>query len=517
MRKLLCILLVLVFSTMLLLPAQAATGSILYQNYDVSNNTLSCYGVSLPEGGTLSVSCGSTKMSDVVLSTIGQEQVPVTIYFLVDTATSLPADIVQQQQDILTVVSSHMRQKDTMVLSTINETFVEGRLLTDKEARQTAISTIGRTSSWKTNLSLGIENAVDSLSSSTAYNTNRFLVVLSDGHDDGLSDMDTEALRAKIQAANIPMLILVLGNGKGQASAKDLECLTQYAQASLGGTLAQLAEEKLSAAQAAESIWDAIQQSSVIRFDASALSTAADSELLVRYDIKDTRYEDTLLVRAVDLKGHITPPTAPQETTEEATEPAEEPEPNGINLLLLIGGAAVLVLIIAVVAVLLLRKPKPQPQIFPASPAQAREPAPESIAPDSPVPTVDESSLPVSTDFFAPQPFGETAPVAGGIHVYLVAILHPEITCNFILAENAESTLGRDNRASIVLTDTDRKLSGIHLGFLWDGVHLLVRDAHSTNGTYVNGVPCAGDAWYLAENGATIQAGSYDYRVTYQV
>lgn len=516
MRKLLSILLVLLLSAALLLPVQAATGSILYQNYDVGENTLSCYGISLPVGGTLSVSCGSESMDDAALSTIGQEDVPVTIYFLVDTATSLASDVVQQQEDILTVISSHLDQEDTMVLSTINEVFGEGRHLTDKEARQTAISTIGRTTSWKTNLSVGIEGAIDGLSASTAYHTNRFLVILSDGHDDGLGSADTQALLAKAQETHVPIFPVILGGINGQANAKDLEWLTQLSQAALGGSVYQLAAQKLSAAQAAENLWDTIQASSVIRFDASTLNTDTDSQLLIRYDIKDTRYEDTLLVRAVDLKGHITPPTTvpeeiPEETTEttEETQNAQEPEEEEeeSNVPLIIACGAILVICVVAVVMIFHRKPKPSAETQPVA--------------DSGY-TADYSETDLSITDSGPEPtdgltYPLTTPVVEGVRVHLVAILHPEVNCSFTLAENTEVTLGRDDRSAIVLNGADRKLSGIHAGFLWDGVHLLVRDKNSTNGTFLNGVPCAGEAWYLVERGATIQAGGYDYRVFYEI
>ena len=512
MRKLISILLVLILSTGLLLPAEAATGAILYQNYDVENSTVTCYGLPLPAGGELTVSYGSEKMTDATLSSIGQENIPITVYFLVDTASSLSDEVVQQQTDILTLISSYMGAEDTMILSTIDEAFLEGSLLTDKDARQTAIGVINRTGSWKTNLCTGIDAAVESLSGSTVCHTNRFLVILSDGHDDSLDTVNVDTLRQKIAGAHIPVFSLILGSAKGPATAKDIEALTRFSQASLGGSVCQLATDKVSVAQAAKTLWEDIQATSVIRFTPSSLNTEEDAQFLVRYEQDTTRFEDTLLVRAVDLSSPEAPAddetTAPTETdatdatqATEAVEPAEEAEDSG-NLLL-IGIAAGVVLIAAVVVILLLRRKK----------AASREAAAESTS-DSP------NAAPVSyaapTEGLPVQGFSETQPVEGGIHVELVALLHPDVACNFPLAEGAETTLGRDARSSVVLNGTDRKLSGIHAGILWDGAHLLVRDKHSTNGTYLNGTPCAGDAWYLVENGATIQAGGYEYRVTYR-
>lgn len=505
MRKLVSLLLVLVLSTALLLPVQAATGSLLFQNYDVEGNSLACYGVPLPAGGELNVSYGSEKMADATLSTIEQEQVPITVYFLVDSATSLSSEAMRQQTDILTVISSHMGEQDTMVLATIDETFAEGPLLTGKDARQAAISTIGRKNNWKTCLCSGIDAAIDSLSGSTAFHTNRFLVILSDGHDDDIEKVDVEALRSKIASAHIPVFSLVLGAASGPATTRDIEAQTQFSQATPGGEIYRLAKENLSAAQAAEAVWNTLQSTSVIHFTPSALNSEKDAEFLIRYDYEGMRFEDTLLVRAVDLGGMAPPPTVaetePSETIE-ATEAPEEPEKEKPSYpLVWIAGAAVLI-VAAVVIFSLLRSKKA---------AKAQE-SPELVSDAS----VQESiSYEEATVFPAPA-YESTKPVEGGIQVALVALLHPDITCEMTLAEGAETSFGRDSRAAVVLNGSDRKLSGIHGAFVWDGVHLLVRDMHSTNGTFLNGTPCAGEAWYLVENGSTLHAGGCEYRVTYQ-
>lgn len=505
MRKLVSILLVLVLSAALLLPVEATSGSVLFQNYDINGNTVTSYGLPLPDGGELTVSYGSEKMSDATLSSIGEENVPITVYFLVDAANSLSSEVIQQQLDILTLISSYMRPEDTMVLATIDDAFTEGPLLTDKDGRQAAISAIGRKNAWQTSLFSGIEAAVDSLSSSTAFHTNRFLVVLTDGHDDGIEKVDVAALQAKVADANIPIFALALGSVKSQATAMDLDALTKCSQASLGGRVYQLAAEKISAAQAAESLWSTLQATSVIRFAPGALDTQKDAQFLIRYDCDGTRYEDTLLVRAVDLFGlepSVTEPSATE--TAEPTLPVEEGS-EGPDSTLIIGGAVVVVLAIILVIVLNMRKPKkPIEEPTPDLPPFSDTPETEPIIQDTNAGT-----------FQAPSNI-QTKPVEGAIHVNMVALMHPEVTCNFAMTERTETTLGRDKRSAIVLNGSDQKLSGTHAAFLWDGTHLLLRDKGSTNGTLLNGIPCAGKAWYLVENGATVQLGGYEYRVVYR-
>ena len=98
----------------------------------------------------------------------------------------------------------------------------------------------------------------------------------------------------------------------------------------------------------------------------------------------------------------------------------------------------------------------------------------------------------------------------------MVAIMHPDVARDFWLTEGVEQKIGRDSSSAVILNSNDKNLSRVHAAFLWDGAHLLVRDLRSTCGTFINGTPCSGEAWYLVENGAAVRAGAYDYRVTYE-
>lgn len=537
MRKLVSILLVLLLSTALLIPVQAATQRIMYQNYDVEGSYLSLYGTPMPVGGDLTVSVGSEKMAGATMSTIAEAQVPVTVYFLVDASTSLSDATKKQQTDILTVISSHLGENDTMVIATIDETFFEGPLLTNKEDRDSAIETIGRKDNWLTNLHMGIDKAVDSLSTSTAFNTNRYLVILSDGQDNNREKVSVDTLSQKITNANLPIFNLILGPAAGSATTADIEYLTKLDEASLGGYICRLGKENVSAAEAAENVWSTIQSNSVIRFNGANLDTSADVEVLIRYDYKDTRYEDTVLLRAVDLQKRLVLPSEPStaETVADTVLDDDDDDDDETNTTVLyIGGGALLIAVIAVVAFLLLKPKKTQ------SSTSSYNSGFDSYGQDSGsfidtsdsfgdgsdsfggnadpgvTGSVSSDTSSIGNTVFADFSGGNTAPVGGGIHVSLVALMHPEISCEFTLGEGAETTMGRDSRSTVVLNGSDRKLSGVHAGILWDGVHLLIRDKKSTNGTSVNGSPCTGDAWYLLENGATLKAGAYEYRVNYQ-
>lgn len=91
------------------------------------------------------------------------------------------------------------------------------------------------------------------------------------------------------------------------------------------------------------------------------------------------------------------------------------------------------------------------------------------------------------------------------------------------LEEDCELKLGRDKRSDLILNPHDSKLSGVHCLVKCHGAGLRVQDANSTNGTYVNNVPLPkpkvndghihGDWSVLMQEGDTLRAGSYEYRV----
>lgn len=527
MRRITAIVLSLLLIMSLALPASAAaSGTFLLDKYDITEDALYCYGKLLPAGGTLTVSVGAKKVESARFSTLGQEKVPVTVYCLVDASSSLPESVMQQQEDFLLTLSSRMEGQDNMVLGLLDKTLAEGKPLPDKASRDTAITTIQR-KNWVTNLYQGISQAVDSVCTNTAYHTNSCLIILSDGHDDGQSGVTGDQVLEKIQAAGIPVYSVVLSASGSNVIGKDLKYQEQFAEESLGGFLCHPYAEDISTVTAAERIWDSIQGASAIRIDLKEFQDVqSDQELLIRYDIGDTRYEDTILVRAVDLASvasETQPSTETGETSEpevEATEGNGEKEDKEIPLAVWIAaGGIVLLLAGGLTAVILLMNKKKARQ-------EEAVPVPEDAYNNNADPFPGQNSFPETEAFPETDPFPgrdfsspktmPTSPVSGGCHVYAVALMHPEVTAEFWVPEKVETTFGRSEQAEIQLCGKDMKLSGIHGCFLWDGKKLFVRDKNSRNGTAVNGGACTSETWLLLEDGATLRAGAYEYRISIQ-
>ena len=510
MRKIAAIALCILLLSGSVLSVFAAAGTFLRKEYDVKETNLYAYGKALPQGGTLSVSAGSQVLEDAVLSTLEQEQIPVTVYCLVDVSTSQPDTMRDQQEDILYTLSSLMGPEDNMVLGLMDEKLEEGKPLSDKAARDTAIDTMKGTS-WVTNLYDGMAQALDTIYTSTTYHTNTVLVVLSDGHDDGKSAADGEKVLEQIRTMGLPVYTVLLH--ANSLTPAELEEQTRFAQESLGGTMTHPQKDEISAAVAAQRIWESIKSACVVRIGMGPLQNSpTDQQLLIRYDAKDVRFEDSLLVRALDLAVTVEEEETTEETDDGEETDDEEEEEDKEKLYWILGGAAVVLLIGGFAFAKLRKKP---------------EPVQASVA-------MDDFGFQVGQDvqsdfamgFDAPMEswgatepvdsWKPTAPVEGSCHVYAVALMHPEIAVDFYLTPNVEATFGRTSKAKIVLCGDDMKLSGVHGAFYWDGKMLLVRDANSRNGTAVNGENCHNNVWLRLEQGATLRAGKYEYRINFQ-
>ena len=167
MRKITAIVLSLVLLFTLSVSASAAAPTFLHKEYDAGSDSIYCYGNPLPAGGKLTVSAGSRVLENVSLSTLEKEHIPVTVYCLVECATSLSDKTRQQQQDVLLTFSSLMQEGDSMVLATLDGTLTESKPMFDKEIRDTAIETMSKGQVHHTNLYDGISQALVPLTTST--------------------------------------------------------------------------------------------------------------------------------------------------------------------------------------------------------------------------------------------------------------------------------------------------------------------------------------------------------------
>lgn len=112
--------------------------------------------------------------------------------------------------------------------------------------------------------------------------------------------------------------------------------------------------------------------------------------------------------------------------------------------------------------------------------------------------------------------FPGNIPAGNTRSVLFTAVGHDRIRIALKIEEGKSLTLGRDSRADLILNPDDKKLSGVHCLIRIEQDQLLVKDAGSTNGTAVNGVPLYGSSEIRMSEGDTLHVGGYEYRLHFE-
>lgn len=469
-----------------------------------TGSQLLVYGSKLPENGNLTVSIDSQTLPDAQLSTVRQEKLPVTIYCLVDISSHMSNLQIQEQTDILNIISSRMGEGDTMVISTVGSKLIEGALLETLEARKTAISTLKREGS-KADMYSAIATAMTTLEQKTSYNANRCLLILSDGILDSGSTGNQRALDA-ITATTIPVYALgITGGSDDSYFIKNANQMLELAEASRNGFGLIPASENMSAAAGAQELWEHIQESSVIRIDLAQVTTGSNNAVLrAQYQVGDTKLEDSVtvdLTKATVSVGN----TVPHET-EETLVPEETPEPETLpelhRIWPLVIGSGVLVVALIVIAFLVSKKRKKSGMTV------------EAVSDTTPVVESILSTGDLGGDGSQAQNYTKTAPIQDVVAIRFSMVEHENVAVSFSLQPHNQQILGRDDRADIILNAEDYQLSGRHCLLEWDGSYLYIQDMGSTNGTILDGMILKRDTWSRLNNGSTLHMGSFDYQVT---
>lgn len=473
----------------------AGTNSFL-QRFESEAGGLRLFGCALDGAAPeqFSASLGGEPLPVAGVSTVEQEQVPVTYYCLADISGSISAAQMQQEKDVLYALCDALGENDTLVLGTLGNGLSASGFLSDPGEIRAAIDALAPDRGEDTNLYAGIVESLAVLASDVRVNPVRCLVILSDGEDDQTSGITRAEAESAVQTSGVPVYtVAVLRAGASAGQIEFGKVLGSFARGSVGGQHFAPETDGVPAAEAGRQIAAGVSGGLVLTVDTSAVTADRDELLLsVTYTAGDTQRTDTLTV----YRSALIAPAAPAEDpagSESAGQPAggEEPapeEPGGVPL----WAAALVVLAVAacgvgVWAVLRKKRRQPEPQLQP-EPQPEPQPQPE-------------------------QPCGCPAP---SYTVRLTAIGYQGIVHTVDLWEGRPRTLGRTPAANKVLDAADRRLSGVHCSLCCTKGVLTVRDNGSTNGTFVDGVPIRQQGAVPVADGHTLRIGSYEYRVSIQ-
>ena len=511
----------------------ANAGKFLRTNYEITGNVLQIMGSELPPGGELMVTIGTQKEVSASFLTVAEAELPTTVYCLVDVSGSMNQEQLAQVQDVLLAISDNMAEGDNMVLASLGDKVAIGELLATKEQREAAIGGLQSGSAY-TNLYQGVMDSIELLSTNMSYHRSRCLIILSDGEDDHQTGATREEAMEAIRASTVPVYAVATLRADASAAAREYgKELRSFATVSLGGQGYTPVLDEMDSTEVGNAIWTSMQGNSVINviLDGLVYDSARDSLLLrATYETTEAKYEDTMTLYTVDLTVTATQqPIEEPEATEasplptEVSEAAEPPLPTGASEAaasplpteapvlpqedfpwwIVVVSAMVLAAMVIIVLVVRKKMRKQEQPSEEGSREVAERDSGEEKKADVKKPEMDisvhrseEKSLP-----------------GGGCRVTLTAIGYEEKCFTFVLPVHCAKTLGRNNKADIILDGADNRLSGVHCELEWNGTRLYIRDKQSTNGSFVNGVTIQEKSWMPLENSSTLRIGTYEYRV----
>lgn len=527
MKKSILLLLTVALIMSLVLPVSAAGATgFLHSYYEVTEDTLVCYGTPLPAFGNLTVSMGQQKNVDAVFSTIAQDNVPTTLFCLVDTSAGMDADQMSQEISALMAISECMGPKDNMVIVTLGEQMYIGDPLGDRVARDQVIQSLTRSGTY-TNLFQSVVQCLDILSTNSTYHKNRCLLILSDGIEDHRTSVTESQVIETIRNTTIPVYSIgVVQKYPSWYSLEHARQIVRFSDESVGGISCIPNNEDINAKAVGENIWKNIQESAVIHIKLPNVQWNTDSvQVLVRYETEESKLEGTISVYSLDLPDvyEETEPETEPETTVPETEPettapettaetvpavTEAAKEKSSGVIIFVAAAVVL---LGAGAFLFLRRNRKEKEAAVQQPKPAAKPASNPSSFSATKPLVQTTPIAVPDKNNAQTGFG-----GKWCHVNFAAVSNRALRLDFPLPLNQPLTLGRDDRADIILNEKDPNLSGVHLEIMWDGKELMVRDKNSTNGTSVNGISKKANEWISLKNSDIIHAGNLEYRITFQ-
>lgn len=490
------------------LPALAVQSSNLIEHVwiDGTDMTLVCVGMESNQQYEVRLDGQPIPVS---ASRIRREEMPVTVYCLVDTSGSISSYKMNLLRGTLLELSDSMTDGDSMVIATVDDQLIIGEELHTAQERATAIEAIA-SSQKDTNLYTGIVGSLDRLASAQDYNTCRCLVILSDGVDCQDNGMTEQEVMNAVKNARLPVYTVALVQNSSEREGGKI--LGSFARGSYGGVHLTTVKEganspirwDVSGVEFGSIIWNYMQDTAVLTADLSKIQidpNKSEVQVSVSYTYGSSTYSDSI---TLDASVFPVPAEEATESTEPLiTEPGKQesiPDIPGAKpkLWVIFAIAAATVVLIAAIVLLAVKK------------AVGKKEAQET--PDKPEPPIAVPEPLHEEPIRQEKAAGEPRPEPKYV-VRMIDIPHGTQHLSFTLPAYQEVSFGRDKRSQNIVNQKDRLLSGIHFSIMIrDGIY-CVRDENSLNGTLLNGVPVSSKGWTKLYSGDKLRAGSYEYRM----
>lgn len=473
----------------------------------------------------IKVMFGNNEMVTKEITTLQEENVPISYKCVVDVSGSMSQARIDQAKEVIKDLATKKGPQDSIAITALGNELTQSKYMTDVDAIFEKADVLTLTHE-DTNLYYAIVQEIKGLQTANEVGRKRCLIIFSDGADDQATGITKEEAESAVKDSHIPVFTVGLLKNKDNENAKEMaKVLGSFARMSSGGehfapelgegsietiagTIVQKLNNSLVLKEGLEDV-DVSGKEVVLKITVSTKEgeTAEDSINVPESDIKIIHEEQLKLEKAT---ATIAPTATP--VVEEVEEVEETPawRKYGIYILIVI----IALLIILAIAYIIWQKKKENEK---NNQMMQQGSTPGGMSVESMTMQVDGEK---TIGGFENE--GLTiAPNAGKATVsnkkkYKVTLVQmgKNASKKYEISLQDAHTIGRSSGKANLAMPEDTALSSVHATLLAEQGKIFIRDENSTNGTFVNGIPISGK--FELNQDDTILLGSYEYRVSWK-
>ncbi len=485
----------------------------------------------LPE--QVRVTAGGIPLSVKSVERLGETGRGINYLCLVDVSGTIKDAGLEEIKQVLLGLSDRLKEQDQICIATVSDAVSFSGWLRAEDLPEAA-GKLERTRK-DTNLYAGIVDSIKYLQEQDDGSVQSCLVVFSDGEDDFRTGITREEALKAVEEANIPTFTVSILQSKPRKGEDEIsKQFGSFARMNPEGVAMVPILEELSGEDMADIIVNAVDSILVIQADLSGYQGSGQIWLEVETVLAGgSRGVSGLYLPGSKLEEGMLPeqkePSEEQteEQTEETASSETEPEeglqdqegtedqetvPFDLMKIAALAGAAAVALILILILVLWNRKKKAK------SPGSAdpleTQPVPETTS-DQAVTEAQPQQEPVQEQ--AQESAQKLQPVrpAEAVIVLKMIEMGRQGTVNrrtpYQITVGKEFRIGREATKSDLAISDDPTLSACHCILSYSNGRLTIRDNHSVNGTYLNGIRI--NRTEMVNLGDRILIGNREYRI----
>lgn len=458
----------------------------------------------------IKVMFGNNEMVTQKISTLNKENVPISYKCVVDVSGSMSQERIDEAKAIIKDLATNKKPEDSIAITALGNELIQSEYMTDaaKICEKADYLTLTRED---TNLYYAIVQEIKGLQTVEHVNRKKCLIVFSDGADDQATGITKEEAENAVIDSHIPVFTVGLLKSKDNNNSKEMaKILGSFARISSGGEHFAPALGEGSAETIADSIIERLNCSLVLEESLDDVDVSG-KEVVLKVIVSTNEgeiAEDSMNVSESDIKiihaeqqKNIVVPTAEPIIEEPIIEeiPTEEVE-EGVSDIIIVAIIVVLLIVILVLFIFVKNKKK----VFKEE---------ESLENFSAENNRTMGSLGDEGLTMAPSGYGESRATGKKYKVLLVR-LGKKAQIKYDIDLYDTYTIGRSESKCRLALPKDTALSSVHCTLLVKNGKIFIKDEHSTNGTFVNGVPISGN--FQLNQDDVILLGSYEYRISWK-